>query len=186
MPPAFQYIPSMLASYDWQMRHAGLVAIATVVATRKGSYLLSLQDGSTNEVPIMNSDLGQIVNLIIPLFNDSHPRVRHAACQCAGGLSSNTQRIIQRQYSKQLFVVLTQALEDPKSRIHCQATASLTKLCEGIDQAALVPYLDPIIERLLKLISPPGDNATQPKRYVVEQVISTLAVLTNASQSTFS
>jgi hypothetical protein len=61
MPPAFQYIPSMLANYDWQMRHAGLVAINTVVATRKGSYLLSLRDGSTNEGPIMNNDLGQIV-----------------------------------------------------------------------------------------------------------------------------
>ena len=30
MGPAFQYIPSMLVSYDWRVRHAGLMAIAAV------------------------------------------------------------------------------------------------------------------------------------------------------------
>lgn len=30
LPPAFQYIPSMLASYDWRLRHAGLMAIAAI------------------------------------------------------------------------------------------------------------------------------------------------------------
>jgi hypothetical protein len=30
LPPAFQYIPSMLASYDWRLRHAGLMAIASI------------------------------------------------------------------------------------------------------------------------------------------------------------
>ncbi len=30
LPPAFQYIPSMLASYDWRARHAGLMAIAAI------------------------------------------------------------------------------------------------------------------------------------------------------------
>jgi hypothetical protein len=30
LPPAFQYIPSMLASYDWRVRHAGLMAIGAI------------------------------------------------------------------------------------------------------------------------------------------------------------
>ena len=29
LPSAFQYIPSMLASYDWLPRHTGLIAIST-------------------------------------------------------------------------------------------------------------------------------------------------------------
>jgi hypothetical protein len=29
-PPVFQYIPSMLASYDWRLRHAGLMEIAPI------------------------------------------------------------------------------------------------------------------------------------------------------------
>jgi len=30
LPPAFQYISCMLASYDWRLRHAGLMAIAAI------------------------------------------------------------------------------------------------------------------------------------------------------------
>ena len=30
----FQYIPSLLANYDWRLRHAGLVAIAQAVRGR--------------------------------------------------------------------------------------------------------------------------------------------------------
>ena len=30
LPSAFQYIPSMLASYDWLLRYMGLMAIAAV------------------------------------------------------------------------------------------------------------------------------------------------------------
>ncbi len=30
LPHAFQYIPSMLVSYDWRVRHAGLMAIAAI------------------------------------------------------------------------------------------------------------------------------------------------------------
>lgn len=40
LPPAFQYIPSMLASYDWRVRHAGLMAIAAIAeGTGKVSIL---------------------------------------------------------------------------------------------------------------------------------------------------
>ena len=38
-----------------------------------------------------------------------------------------------------------------------------------------MPYLDPIMERLLRLLNPTGEGAKQPKRYVQEQVITTLA-----------
>ena len=40
---AFRYIPSMLASYDWRLRHAGLMAIA------------AMGEG-TSKVSIMSSD----------------------------------------------------------------------------------------------------------------------------------
>jgi hypothetical protein len=30
LPAAFQHIPGMLASHDWKLRHAGLMAIASV------------------------------------------------------------------------------------------------------------------------------------------------------------
>lgn len=49
----------------------------------------------------------------------------------------------------------------------------------------MIPYLDPIVERLLKLLNPPADSEKQQKRYVQEQVITTLAMVADASEVTF-
>jgi hypothetical protein len=40
LPPAFQQIPSMLASYDWRARHAGLIAVASI-AEGTGKVMLN-------------------------------------------------------------------------------------------------------------------------------------------------
>lgn len=58
--PAFQYIPSMLVNYDWRMRHAGLMAIAAVVVTRK-TFLWFHREGLVNGGSTMNTELGKIV-----------------------------------------------------------------------------------------------------------------------------
>ena len=49
LPPAFQYIPSMLASYDWRLRHAGLMAIAAI------------GEGSSK---VMQNELGKVVECV--------------------------------------------------------------------------------------------------------------------------
>lgn len=48
----------------------------------------------------------------------------------------------------------------------------------------LLPYLEPIVERLLKLLDPTGDPA-HVRRYVQEQAITTLAMVADASETTF-
>ncbi|KAF8637449.1 hypothetical protein AX17_002814 [Amanita inopinata Kibby_2008] len=168
LPPAFQYIPSMLASYDWKVRHAGLMAIAAI------------GEGTGT---VMQNELGKIVEMVIPTFRDSHPRVRYAACQCIGQLCTDLEEVIQNTYHQQLFSVLVPALEDPEPRVHSHAAAALINFCEGVERDTLLPYLDPIVERLLKLLNPthPG----QVHRYVQEQVITTLAMVADASEVTF-
>lgn len=55
-----------------------------------------------------------------------------------------------------------------------------------MDRETLIPYLDPIVERLLKLLNPGSANGgKQPKRYVQEQVITSLAMVADASEATF-
>ena len=114
------------------------------------------------------------------------------------------QEIIQEQYGGQLFTVLIPTLEAPEPRfvvrrhspnsfpinffyvrVHSHAAAALINFCEGVERDALVPYLDPIVERLLRLLNPTGDNVKQPKRYVQEQAITTLAMVADASEATF-
>ncbi|KAG5641749.1 hypothetical protein DXG03_004294 [Asterophora parasitica] len=162
LPPAFQYIPSMLASYDWRVRHAGLMAIAAI------------GEGTGK---VMQNELGKIVDLVTPMFADSHPRVR-------GQLCTDLEEIIQEKYHRQLFAVLIPTLEDLEPRVHSHAAAALINFCEGVERDTLLPYLDPIVERLLKLLDPAGDPAAV-KRYVQEQAITTLAMVADASELTF-
>lgn len=169
LPPAFQYIPSMLASYDWRVRHAGLMAIAAI------------GEGTGK---VMQNELGKIVDLVTPMFADSHPRVRYAACQCVGQLCTDLEEVIQEKYHHQLFAVLIPTLEDPEPRVHSHAAAALINFCEGVERDTLLPYLDPIVERLLKLLNADGDPATV-RRYVQEQAITTLAMVADASEATF-
>uniref|UniRef100_A0A8H7Y6G7 TOG domain-containing protein n=1 Tax=Psilocybe cubensis TaxID=181762 RepID=A0A8H7Y6G7_PSICU len=169
LPPAFQYIPSMMASYDWRVRHAGLMAIAAI---------------GEGIGKVMQKELEKIVDLVTPMFNDSHPRVRYAACQCIGQLCTDLEEIIQHRFHRQLFAVLIPALEDPEPRVHAHAASALINFCEGVERDTLLPYLDPIVERLLKLLNPGGDQ-TQVRRYVQEQAITTLAMVADASEVTF-
>lgn len=69
-------------------------------------------------------------------------------------------------------------------RVHAHAAAALINFCEGVERDTLLPYLDPIVERLLKLLNPPGDPALV-RRYVQEQAITTLAMVADASETTF-
>ncbi|KAG5635297.1 hypothetical protein H0H81_011779 [Sphagnurus paluster] len=147
-----QYIPSMLASYDWRVRHAGLMAIAAI------------GEGTGK---VMQNELGKIVDMVTPMFRDTHPR-----------------EIIQENYHQQLFAVLIPALEDVEPRVHSHAAAALINFCEGVERDTLLPYLDPIVERLLKLLNPDGDPATV-RRYVQEQAITTLAMVADASEVPF-
>ncbi|KAH7909589.1 ARM repeat-containing protein [Hygrophoropsis aurantiaca] len=170
LPPAFQYIPSMLASYDWRLRHAGLMAIA------------SIAEGTAQ---VMQGELGKVVDLVTPMFKDTHPRVRYAACQCLGQLCTDLEEVIQDRYHQQLFDALIPTLEAPESRVHSHAAAALINFCEGVERKTLIPYLDPIVERLLKMLNPAGENGQQTKRYVQEQALTSLAMVADASEATF-
>ncbi|KAG2014934.1 RAN binding protein-like protein [Coprinopsis cinerea AmutBmut pab1-1] len=179
LPPAFKTIPSMLAAYDWRVRHAGLMAIAAI---------------SEGTGKVMQNELGKIVEMVVPMFRDSHPRVRYAACQCTGQLCTDLEEIIQEQYHPQLFPALIGALEDAEPRVHSHAAAALINFCEGVERDTLLPYMDPIVERLLKLLNPGqgggggggGDGSGgMGRRYVQEQAITTLAMVADASEVTF-
>lgn len=173
LPPAFQYIPSMLASYDWRSRHAGLLAIAAIA------------EGTGK---VMQKELGKVVDLVTPLFKDTHPRVRYAACQCVGQLCTDLEETIQESYHQQLFSGLIPTLEDPEPRVHAHAASALINFCEGVERDTLLPYLDIIVERLLRLLSPPQEEGKPPRqvrKYVQEQVITTLAMVADASETSF-
>jgi hypothetical protein len=54
-----------------------------------------------------------------------------------------------------------------------------------VERDTLLPYLDPIVERLLKWLNNPAGNPSMVHRYVQEQAIMTLAMVADASEVTF-
>lgn len=47
-----------------------------------------------------------------------------------------------------------------------------------------MPYLDPIVERLLKMLNPQNTGG-KVRGYVQEQAVTTLAMVADASETTF-
>ena len=119
-----------------------------------------------------------------------------------GQLRTDLDEVIQAQYHQQIFAVLIPTLEVPEPRcilvystatgfldlfysVHAHAAAALINFCEGVERDTLLPYLDPIVERLLKLLNPSQDGSRPTKRYVQEQAVTTLAMVADASETTF-
>ena len=119
-----------------------------------------------------------------------------------GQLCTDLDEVIQAQYHQQIFAVLIPTLEVPEPRcvlvystatglldlffrVHAHAAAALINFCEGVERDTLLPYLDPIVERLLKLLNPSQDGSRPTKRYVQEQAVTTLAMVADASETTF-
>ena len=75
-------------------------------------------------------------------------------------------------------------IRSSRFRVHAHAASALINFCEGVERDTLLPYLDPIVERLLKLLNPASDPALV-RRYVQEQAITTLAMVADASEVTF-
>ena len=67
------------------------------------------------------------------------------------------------------------------SKSTCPASAALINFCEGVERDTLLSYLDPIVERILQLLNIPAGNPFAVRRYVQEQAIMTLAMVTDAS-----
>ena len=72
--------------------------------------------------------------------------------------------------------------------MHAHAAAALINFCKGVQWDTLIPYLDLIVDWLLKLLNPgaaTGDASCAPKRYIQEQVFTTLAMVADASEAPF-
>lgn len=117
--------------------------------------------------------------------------------------------MIQAGYHQQIFAALIPTLEAPEARyvkhdlhinhpsidahglslsdfsVHSHAAAALINFCEGSGSTIIILYLDAIVERLLKLLNPPAESGKQPKRYVQEQVITSLAMVADVSEKGF-
>lgn len=162
--PLFQYLPGMCQSPDWRERQASLMALSSAAEGCAGLL--------TNEIP-------KLLEMVLPLINDEHPRVQYACCNALGQMSTDFSPTIQRTSGHQILPALISKLTNRSvPRVQAHAGAALVNFCEAASTEIVEPYLDDLLTNLLTLLN-------SPKRYVQEQVLTTISTIADAAENKF-
>ncbi|KAL6068524.1 Importin-5 [Balamuthia mandrillaris] len=163
-PILFNLIPSLLSHEDWKHRHTGLMAISLV------------GEGCSR---FLKPHLGEVLDLILPKVSDPHPRVRWAACNTIGQMSSDFGPTIQRKFHDKLIPALVQVMEDKDHpRVQSHAASAVINFCEHCTSPLLEPYLDGLLGKLVGLLQ-------GGKKIVQEQAITAVAAIADVVEDKF-
>lgn len=173
LPLAINQISAMLGdSQDWKRRHAGLMALST------------LGEGCHDQMLPM---LKQIVEGIFPFLEDSHPRVRFAACNALGQMANDFAPDFQEKFHSAFIpnmVNLFTLSENPRVQAH--SGAALVNFLEECTPQLVNQYIDLVAERIERVLSTKMQELVESgKKLVLEQAIITLAALADSSQQNF-
>lgn len=163
LPPTFTWLPRMLQSGSWNDKHAALMCISAI---------------SEGCAEIMENELDQVLSLLMPTLSDVHPRVRWAACNALGQMSTDFKGTMQTKYHSVVLPALIETLAAPEPRVQSHAAAALVNFCEEAEKEILEPYLDRLLTNLMQLLR-------NDKRFVQEQALSTIATVADSAESTF-
>ncbi|KAK6145070.1 hypothetical protein DH2020_021890 [Rehmannia glutinosa] len=97
VPVASEQLPVYLSAAEWQKHHAALIALAQIA------------EGCSK---VMIKNLEQVVNMVLNSFQHPHPRVRWAAINAIGQLSTDLGPDLQVQYHQRVLPALASAMDD--------------------------------------------------------------------------
>ncbi|XP_016450778.1 uncharacterized protein LOC107775544 [Nicotiana tabacum] len=164
VPVASEQLPPYLAAPEWQKHHAALIALAQIA------------EGCTK---VMIKNLEQVVNMVLSCFQDPHPRVRWAAINAIGQLSTDLGPDLQVQYHSRVLPALASAMDDFQNpRVQAHAASAVLNFSENCTPEILTPYLDGIVSKLLVLLQ-------NGKQMVQEGALTALASVADSSQENF-
>jgi hypothetical protein len=164
LAPTFNWLPRMMNSEAWRDRHAALMAISAI------------SEGCRE---LMEGELNQVLELVVPALRDPHPRVRWAGCNALGQMSTDFAGVMQSKYHQIVVPAIIPVLDSPEPRVQAHAAAALVNFCEEAEKEILEPYLDDLLTHLFQLLQ-------SPKRYVQEQALSTIATIADSAEAAFS
>jgi hypothetical protein len=164
VPVASEQLPAYLAAPEWQKRHAALIALAQIA------------EGCSK---VMIKNLEQVVAMVLNSFPDQHPRVRWAAINAIGQLSTDLGPDLQVQYHQGVLPALAAAMDDFQNpRVQAHAASAVLNFSENCTPEILTPYLDGIVSKLLVLLQ-------NGKQMVQEGALTALASVADSSQEHF-
>ncbi|CAL9075260.1 unnamed protein product, partial [Musa acuminata var. zebrina] len=162
VPVASELLPAYLAAPEWQKHHAALITLAQIA------------EGCSK---VMLKNLEQVITMVLSSFQDPHPRVRWAAINAIGQLSTDLGPDLQVQYHQRVLPALATAMDDFQNpRAH--ASSAVLNFCENCTPDILTPYLDGIVGKLLVLLQ-------NGKQMVQEGALTALASVADSSQEHF-
>ncbi|XP_022718871.1 importin-5-like [Durio zibethinus] len=164
LPVASELFPVFLAAGEWQKRHAALIALAQIA------------EGCSK---VMIKNLEQVVSMVLNSFQDAHSRVRWAAINAIGQLSTDLGPELQTQYHYRVLPALAGAMDDFQNpRVQAHAASAVLNFSENCTPDILTPYLDGIVSKLLVLLQ-------NGKQMVQEGALTALASVADSSQEQF-
>ena len=93
-------------------------------------------------------------------------------------MSTDFKGTMQTKYHQIVLPALIPVLGAPEPRVQSHAAAALVNFCEEAEKEILEPYLDTLLEQLMHLLQ-------NPKKFVQEQALSTIATVADSAESTF-
>ncbi|XP_070538592.1 importin-5-like [Ptychodera flava] len=172
LPHIIANIPQMLQNPDWRYRHAALMAISAV---GEGCH------------KYMESVLPSIVDTVLPFIQDSHPRVRYAACNAFGQMATDFAPGFEKKFHNKVVPGLMVALDDHANpRVQAHAGAALVNFSEDCPKSLLVPYLDGMLAKIESIITAKLQELVQRgNKLVLEQMVTTLAAIADTAEEKF-
>uniref|UniRef100_A0A1J3DTI8 Importin-5 n=1 Tax=Noccaea caerulescens TaxID=107243 RepID=A0A1J3DTI8_NOCCA len=164
VPVAYQQFSAYLAASEWQKHHASLIALAQIA------------EGCSK---VMIKNLEQVVSMVLSQFQSLHPRVRWAAINAIGQLSTDLGPDLQNQHHQRVLPALAAAMDDFQNpRVQAHAASAVLNFSENCTPEILAPYLDGVVSKLLVLLQ-------NGKQMVQEGALTALASVADSSQEHF-
>ncbi|KAK4532167.1 hypothetical protein CCYA_CCYA11G3024 [Cyanidiococcus yangmingshanensis] len=165
LPVASRWIQEFLQrGDDWRFRHAAIMTINQI------------GEGCEKQ---MERQLGDVIELVVNATTDAHPRVRWAAINCIGQMSTDFGGVLQRKYHARVLPTLIHSMDDGCNRVRSHAAAALINFCDEASSSALTPYLDAVVSKLIALLN-------SNSRLALEQAMTAVAAVAGCVGTAFS
>ncbi|KAB5529553.1 hypothetical protein DKX38_019634 [Salix brachista] len=164
VPVASEVFPAFFSAPEWQKPHAALITLAQIA------------EGCSK---VMIKNLDQVVSMVMNSFQHPHPRVRWAAINAIGQLSTDLGPDLQMKYHQLVLPALAGAMDDVQNpRVQAHAASAMLNFSENCMPDILTPYLDGVVSKLLVLLQ-------NGKQMVKEGALTALASVADSSQEHF-
>ncbi|XP_045761353.1 importin-5 [Maniola jurtina] len=165
-------VPVMLASEDWKRRHAALMAVS------------SAGEGCHKQMEQM---LDQVVSALLNYLTDPHPRVRYAACNAVGQMSTDFAPVFEKKFHDKVVPGLLLVLDDSANpRVQAHAAAALVNFSEDCPKSILTQYLGPLMGKLEAILTAKFKELVEKgTKLVLEQIVTTIASVADTVEKDF-